>query len=169
VLAFVSLNTTPPAEGIMKRSRTFRRVVLAVLAILGVAMIPTFAFAQPSDPNATAVSIPGAAVALRPATVGRIRLLAVSNEQVSAGGPPRPTAPRDSLRNGALIGAAVGAAVLGGLAATICHVHRERGGPSCVPDSLRFAAIGGAIGLGAGVVIDVALSSGPMARVTIVF
>ena len=68
-----------------------------------------------------------------------------------------------------MIGAAVGAAALGGLAATICHVDRERGGPSCAPESLRVAAIGGAIGLGAGIAIDVALSSSPMVRVTIAF
>ena len=79
------------------------------------------------------------------------------------------TASRDSLGNGAVIGAAVGAAALGGLAATVCYVHRERRGPSCVPDSLRFAAIGGATGLGAGIAIDVARSSGPMVRLSIAF
>ena len=82
---------------------------------------------------------------------------------------PRRAASRDSLRNGALIGAAVGAAVLGGLAATICHAQRERDGPSCLPDSLRFLAIGGAIGLGAGIAIDAARSSGPMIRLSIAF
>ena len=96
--------------------------------------------------------------------------ISVPGEGVRVGSPPpQRAASRDPLRNGAVIGAAVGAAVLGGLAATICHVHRESGGPSCVPDSLRFAAIGGAVGLGAGIAIDVALSCGPMARVTIAF
>ena len=81
---------------------------------------------------------------------------------------PQHTASGDSLGNGAVIGAAVGAAALGGLAATVCYVHRERGGPSCLPDSLRFAAIG-AIGLGAGIAIDVALNSSPMVRFSITF
>ena len=173
MLSFVSLDTTAvkPVEGIVKRSRTVRRVVSSVVAMLGVATIPTLLFAQTSVPSAAAaVSIPGAAVPLRPAIVGPMLLLPVSSEGVRVGGPPpQRAASRDSLRNGAVIGAAVGAAVLGGLAATICHVHRERGGPSCVPDSLRFAAIGGAIGLGAGIAIDVALSSSPMVRVTIAF
>jgi hypothetical protein len=96
--------------------------------------------------------------------------LSVSREDVRVGVPSaQRAASRDSLRNGALIGAAVGAAALGGLAATICHVQREKGGPSCVPDSLRFAAIGGAIGLGAGIAIDVARSSGPMICFSIAF
>ena len=31
------------------------------------------------------------------------------------------------------------------LAAALCHAYQEEGGASCVPDTLRFAAIGGAI------------------------
>jgi hypothetical protein len=95
--------------------------------------------------------------------------LAVSGEGVWVGGQrPQRAVAHDSLRNGALIGAVIGAA-LGGLAATVCYVHRERDGPSCLPDSLRFAAIGGAIGLGAGIAIDVALNSSPMVRFSIAF
>ena len=168
MLSFVFLDTTAAGtEGIAKRSR---RVVSSVFAILSVVITPTLVFAQTSNPNAAAVSIPGAAVALRPATVGPMLRLAVSDERVWVGGtPPHRAASRDSLRNGALIGAVIGAAALGGLAATVCYVHRERGGPSCLPDSLRFAAIGGAIGLGAGIAIDVALNSSPMVRFSIAF
>lgn len=152
----------------MKGSRTVRQVMLAVVAIGAIATRPASPSARSRDSNPPALAVPGAADALRPATVGPLPRLVPSNEGVSTGTPsPQRGASRDSLRNGALIGAVIGAAVFGGLAATICHVHRERGGPSCVPDSLRLAAIGGAIGLGAGIAIDVALSSGPMARVTI--
>ena len=133
-------------------------------------MIPTSLFAQRSDPDVVAVSIPSAAVALRPATVGPTLHLAVSGEDVRVGGPPpQGTAARDSLRNGALIGAVIGAAALGAFAATLCHLHRERGGSSCVPDTIRFAAIEGAIGLGAGIAVDVARSSSPMVRLTVAF
>jgi hypothetical protein len=50
--------------------------------------------------------------------------LAVSGEGVWVGGPrPQRAAARDSLRNGALIGAVIGAAALGAFAATLCHLH----------------------------------------------
>ena len=65
---------------------------------------------------------------------------------------------RDSLRNGAIIGTVIGAAALGAFAATLCNAYQEEGGASCLPDTLRIAAIGGAIGLGAGLAIDAARS-----------
>lgn len=65
---------------------------------------------------------------------------------------------RDSLRNGAMTGAVVGAVGLGGLAALTCHLHQEEGGASCLPDTLGVAAIGAAIGTGVGVAVDAALT-----------
>ena len=65
---------------------------------------------------------------------------------------------RDSLKNGAITGAIVGAAGLGGLAALICHLYQEEGGASCVPDTLGLAAIGAAIGTGVGVAVDASLT-----------
>jgi hypothetical protein len=138
--------------------------------MLGLVMIPTSLFAQPSDSDSAAVGISGAAVALRQAPAEQMLRLSVSSERVQVSGPPpQRAASRDSLRNGAVIGAVIGAAALGAFAATLCHVHRERGGASCAPEAIRFAAIGGAIGLGAGIAIDVARSSGPMVRLTIAF
>ena len=64
----------------------------------------------------------------------------------------------DSLKNGALVGAVVGAAVLGGFAAIVCKVQQEPQGPSCGPDTLRLAALGAAIGAAGGVAIDAALA-----------
>jgi hypothetical protein len=72
---------------------------------------------------------------------------------------------RDSLKNGAIIGAVAGAAALGALGALICHLYQEEGGPSCLPDTLRVAAIGAGVGLGAGVVVDAALSRNAGVRV----
>ena len=61
-------------------------------------MTPMSLFAQRSDPGVAAVSMPSAAVALRPATVGPMLHLAVSGEDVRVGGPPpQRTAARDSL------------------------------------------------------------------------
>lgn len=65
---------------------------------------------------------------------------------------------RDTLTDGAIIGAVVGAAGLGALGAFICHLYQEEGGASCWPDTLRGAAIGAAIGTGAGVAVDAALT-----------
>ena len=74
---------------------------------------------------------------------------------------------RDSLKDGAIIGAVAGAAGAAGFAALICQLYQEEGGPSCWPDTLRFAAIGAAIGIGAGVTIDAALTRQPGVAVRI--
>jgi hypothetical protein len=138
--------------------------------MLGVAMIPTCLLAQRSDPTTPAAGIQVAAFAPRPATAGQIPRFFVSGEGVRVGSPPpQGAASRDSLRNGAVVGAVIGAAALGAFAGTFCHAYREKGGASCTPDAIRFAAIGGAIGLGAGIAIDVAQSSSPMVRLSIAF
>jgi hypothetical protein len=72
--------------------------------------------------------------------------------------PAQRGASRDTLKNGAIIGAVVGAVGLGALGAFICNLYQEEGGASCLPDTLRVAAIGAAIGLGAGVAVDAALT-----------
>jgi hypothetical protein len=71
---------------------------------------------------------------------------------------------RDSLKNGAAIGAVVGAVGLGALGALICNLYQEEGGASCLPDTLRVAAIGAAIGIGAGVAVDAAPRETPVLR-----
>jgi hypothetical protein len=81
-----------------------------------------------------------------------------AEELVGIGQPTQRRLSRDSLRNGAIIGAVVGAVGLGALGAFICNLHQEEGGASCLPDTLRGAAIGAAIGTGAGVAVDAALT-----------
>jgi hypothetical protein len=78
---------------------------------------------------------------------------------------------RDTLKNGAIIGAVAGAAGLGALGALICHLYQEEDGPSCLPDTLRVAAIGAAIGTAAGVAVDAALTrnAGVAVRVSVRF
>jgi hypothetical protein len=106
----------------VRRSRTVRRIVTSVVAMLGVAMIPASLFGQPSDPNAAAAAIPGAAVAVRPAPAEQRLHRFLSGEPVRVGGPPpQRAASRDSLRNGAVIGAVIDAAALGAFGATLCH------------------------------------------------
>ena len=62
---------------------------------------------------------------------------------------------RDTLKNGVLIGAVAGAVALGAFGAFFCNLYQE--GQSCWPDTLRLAAIGAAIGTGAGLAVDAAL------------
>lgn len=78
---------------------------------------------------------------------------------------------RDSVKNGAIIGAVVGAVGLGAVGALICNLYQEEGDASCLPDTLRIAAIGAAIGTGAGVAVDAALTrkGGVTVRIGVTF
>jgi hypothetical protein len=78
---------------------------------------------------------------------GTVRIDAFAQQRTVSG---------DSLRNGAIIGTVIGAAAFGAFAAALCNAYREQGGPSCLSDTLRFGAIGGAVGAGAGLAIDAA-------------
>lgn len=77
----------------------------------------------------------------------------------------------DTLKNGAIIGAIVGAVGLGAFGAFICNLYQEEGGASCLSDTLRGAAIGIAIGTGAGVAVDAALTrhAGVTVRIRVTF
>ena len=79
--------------------------------------------------------------------------------------------PRDTLKNGAIIGAIAGAVGLGALGAFICNQYQEEGDASCLPDTLRGAAIGAAIGAGIGVAVDAALTrhAGVTVRISVKF
>ena len=79
----------------------------------------------------------------------------------------QPGEPRDSLANGTLIGAAIGAAAAGVLGGLLCKAFQEPSDPSCVGDSFRIAAVGAAIGAGAGVAIDAALTRQGGVRVSV--
>lgn len=57
-----------------------------------------------------------------------------------------------------MIGAIAGGVALGSVGAVICRALQEPGGPSCLSDTLRFAAVGGAAGGGIGVAVDAAFS-----------
>jgi hypothetical protein len=72
--------------------------------------------------------------------------------------PAQPGSSRDTLKNGAIIGVVAGAVALGTFGAFYCHLYQEEGGPSCLSDTLRAAAIGAAIGTGAGLAVDAALT-----------
>jgi hypothetical protein len=74
--------------------------------------------------------------------------LIISDRAIAAGIAATPPAQvnqrRDSVANGALIGAIVGAAIMGGYVTFLCNALQEPSDPSCLGSSLL------AIGLGAG-------------------
>jgi hypothetical protein len=124
------------------------KMMSLILATACHTLMATRLLAQTSDRNAIAVALAGQ--------------LSISAERVPVSAQPTPhVVSRDPVKNGAIIGAVIGAVGFGVFAATLCHVYREEGGPSCMPDTLRFAAIGAAIGTGAGLAIDVARSRHP--------
>ena len=114
------------------------------------ALIPSAVVAQPLARSATAAPF-------GPPTVRRVPRFSVSAERIQIDPLTQPhVGSRDSLRDGVIIGAVIGAVASAVLAATLCNAYQETGGASCVPDTLRFAVIGGAIGAGAGLAVDAA-------------
>ena len=81
--------------------------------------------------------------------------------------PSSPAGSRDSLKNGTIIGAVIGAAAGGVFGAVLCNALQEPGDPSCVTGTLRVAALGAAIGAGAGLAVDAAFSRQSGARVSV--
>src|SRR5918995_6505877 len=61
---------------------------------------------------------------------------------------------RDSVKNGAVIGAIIGAVALGGFVGFLCNALQEPSDPSCVPGTLVYTGIGAGIGAAAGAGID---------------
>jgi hypothetical protein len=73
---------------------------------------------------------------------------------------------RDSLKNGALIGAIIGGAALGGFVTFLCNALQAPSDPSCVPPSLLYTGIGAGIGAAAGAGIDALFARSASAPVT---
>ena len=137
---------------------SLRSVIGLCLLALCLLVVPSAAVAQ----HASARSLAGEREPADPAPVASAavkpqRLSRMAGEIASriAAQPGRSS---DSLANGTLVGAAVGAVALGAFAAIICQAQQQPGGPSCGPDVVRIAAVGAAIGAGAGLAVDAARS-----------
>lgn len=76
---------------------------------------------------------------------------------------PRPRDDRDSVRNGAIIGAIVGAAIFGGFVTLLCNALQEPSDPSCLGSSLMGIAIGAGGGALGGAGIDALMVRSPVA------
>ena len=86
------------------------------------------------------------------------RRLIISAAAMGGGLTTEPPAPapqqRDSILNGTIIGAVIGAAVLGSIGTTFCVLLKEPGEPSCWRSFAQTGALGAVIGAGAGAGID---------------
>jgi hypothetical protein len=69
--------------------------------------------------------------------------------------------PRDSVKNGALIGAVIGAIALGGFVGWLCNALQEPSDPSCLPPSLLYTGVGAGIGAAAGAGVDALFARQP--------
>ena len=148
----------------MARLFAFVIALVVCLAGFGIALA-----AEEETPRAT--TVPRTPLAfVRPGVEIQNRLL-TPKALSSAVQPAHRRPSRDSLKNGAVIGAIAGAVGAGAFTALICRLYREDGGSSCWPDTLRGAAIGAAVGTGAGIGIDAAHTRQPgvVVRVGVTF
>ena len=68
---------------------------------------------------------------------------------------------RDSVKNGALIGAIIGGIAMGGFVGWLCNMLQEPSDPSCLPPSLLYTGVGAGIGAAAGAGIDALMFRSP--------
>ena len=74
--------------------------------------------------------------------------------------PPAPAVQsRDSVKNGAIIGAVVGFIALAAPGAWICHMLKEPGDPPCWKGVVTVGAIGAGVGAAAGAGVDALLQA----------
>lgn len=139
---------------------TDRRQLIASLGVsLWLLALPSDAVAQTGAPKPLSMDRRPAVSARVPPRVVELDRLSLSvGDSAGRAQLAQRGRSRDSLKNGTLIGAVVGAVTLGAFGAVLCNAQQEPGGPSCLPDTLRIAAVGAAIGAGAGLAVDAALT-----------
>ena len=144
-----------------------RRLIASLVVPLWLLGLPSAAVAQTGAQKPLSMDRPLASARVSPLALALERpSLSVRALTGSAQQPP-PGGSRDSLKNGAIIGAIIGALALGGFGAVVCKVQQEPRGPSCLTDTLRVAAIGAAIGAGAGLAVDAARTQRGGVRVSV--
>ena len=144
-----------------------RRLIASLIAPLWLLVLPSAAVAQTGAQKRLSIDRPLASALVSPLAMALERpSLGVRALTGRAQQPPRGGS-RDSLKNGTIIGAIIGAVALGGFGAVVCKVQQEPGGPSCLTDTLRVAAIGAAIGAGAGLAVDAARTQRGGVRVNV--
>jgi hypothetical protein len=132
--------------------------IASLIAVLGLVVLSSGAAAQSAGPLPRLVGQSPPALIGPPLVDLQRRSLTPEALTIKAQPAQQLRSSRDTLKNGAIIGAVVGAAALGTLGAFYCHLYQEENGPSCRSDTLRAAAIGAAIGTGTGLVLDAAFA-----------
>ena len=143
-----------------------RQLIASLVVPLWLLLLPGDAVAQSGAPKPLSMDRePAASARVSPRLMELDALsLSVGDSTGEAQSAQRGSS-RDSLKNGTIIGAVVGAVALGAFGAVLCNVLQEPEDPSCLPDTLRIAALGAALGAGAGLAVDAALTR--HARVTL--
>jgi hypothetical protein len=140
------------------------------LVVLCLTLVPATSAAQPYARSLS--PLPSAAQPHAPLDEPA-RLIVSENaitDALTATQPPRANQ-RDSVRNGAIIGAAIGAVVMAGYAAYACHSLRDFDDPgsSCLPGGLLATWMGAVAGGFSGAGIDALFSTQPGRRVVVQF
>jgi hypothetical protein len=99
--------------------------------------------------SAPALAQAHATQSVQPRLIISERAMAIGLEQA----PPQVQS-RDSLKNGAIIGALIGFASLAAPGGWICHMLKEPGDPPCWKGAVTVGAIGAGIGAAVGAGID---------------
>ena len=136
--------------------------IAPLVAMLGLVVLSSDAAGQSGGPiPRRMVGPPTPSALVWPPLVDVERGLLTAEARVGKALPAQSRSSRDTLKNGAIIGAVAGAVALGTVGAFYCHLYQEEGGSSCLSDTLRAAAIGAAIGTGTGLAVDAALTRHP--------
>ena len=147
-----------------------QKSIASLVAMLSLVVLSSAAAGQSGGPIPRWIVRPSTPSALVWLPLADVQRRSLSTETL-IGKAAQPGSSRDTLKNGAIIGAVAGAVALGTLGAFYCHLYQEKGGPSCLSDALRGVVIGAAIGTGAGLAVDAALTrhAGVTIRVRIKF
>ena len=124
--------------------------LFAVLAVLSILAAPAAA----QTPNTTDTEAP------------RTSLLREAIQAAGDAQPPAAAPRRDSVLNGAVIGAVAGGAALAVIGGVICNLLHEEGNPSCWRSTVAVGAIGAGIGAAAGAGVDALMSTSTLSSPT---
>jgi len=140
-----------------------QRSIAAFVTVLGLAAATRDAAGQTAWPDARPVHSPATSPSPSPpfarASIDHRRSALTADTGAVTLRARQPQPSRDSLKNGAVIGAVIGAAGAGVLVGLYCHRYQEDNGPSCRSDVLRGIAAGAALGTGAGLALDAAFDT----------